>query len=177
MFYFNAPFFRCSLSKISKPTGKNQQIGKQCFLLHLSFKISLRDTSFHISLNCLAFYICRILVEFSNLHIPTCVRNFFQFMMFTFLENALNLCIFTHTMICSPILKFSQKIWRWLGTLIYLHFVWFVIFLNVMALQFCKYLSNSRILSLVGTSSLRPWQLDSNIKSEKMAILMKDGFL
>ena len=33
--------------------------------------------------------------------------------------------------------KFNQKIWRWLGTLVYLYFVWFVIFLNVMTLQFC----------------------------------------
>ena len=32
--------------------------------------------------------------------------------------------------------KFYQKIWRWLGTLVYLHFIWFVIFLNVMALQY-----------------------------------------
>ena len=165
MFYFNAPFFRCSLSKISKPTGKNQQIGKQCFLLPLSFKISLRDTSFHISLNSLGFYICRMLVEFSDLHIPTCVGKFFQFMMFTFLENALNLYIFTQAMICSATLKFYQKIWRWLGTLVYLHFVWYVIFLNVMALQFCKYLSNSGVLSLVGTFSLQPWYFDFNIKS------------
>ena len=34
--------------------------------------------------------------------------------------------------------KFNQKIWRWLGTLVNLHFIWFVIFLNVMALQSCK---------------------------------------
>ena len=34
--------------------------------------------------------------------------------------------------------KFDQKMWRWLGTLVYLYFVWFVIFLNVMALQVCE---------------------------------------
>ena len=46
--------------------------------------------------------------------------------------------------------NFSQKIWRWLGTLVYLHFVSFVICLNVMALQFCKwYLSNIVVLSLL----------------------------
>ena len=46
--------------------------------------------------------------------------------------------------------KLSQKIWRWLGTLVYLHFVSFVICLNVMALQFCKwYLSNIVVLSLL----------------------------
>ena len=50
--------------------------------------------------------------------------------------------------------KFNQKIWRWLETLVYLHFAWFVIFLNVMALQFLNiYLisikSNSVVLSLL----------------------------
>ena len=33
---------------------------------------------------------------FSDLCIPTCVGNIFQFMVFTFLENALSLCTFTH---------------------------------------------------------------------------------
>ena len=52
IFYFSAPFFWCSLffKNISTP---------------LSFKISLRDTSFHISLNSLGFYLFRMLVEFS----------------------------------------------------------------------------------------------------------------
>ena len=39
--FSDVPFF----SKISKPTGYNQEIGKQCFLPPLSFKISLGDTS------------------------------------------------------------------------------------------------------------------------------------
>ena len=34
--------------------------------------------------------------------------------------------------------KFSQKIWRWLGILDFLYFVWFALISNVMALQFCK---------------------------------------
>ena len=34
--------------------------------------------------------------------------------------------------------KFNQKRWRWLGTLVFLYFVWFIIFLNVMALLFCE---------------------------------------
>ena len=38
----------------------------------------------------------RMLVEFSNLYIPPCAGKFFKFVVFTFLENALNLCIFTH---------------------------------------------------------------------------------
>ena len=33
---------------------------------------------------------------FSNLYIPPCVRKFFWFISFTFLENALNLCTFLH---------------------------------------------------------------------------------
>ena len=46
--------------------------------------------------------------------------------------------------------KFNQKIRRWPGTLVYLYFACFVIFLNVMALQFCEeYLSNSVVLSLL----------------------------
>ena len=80
------------------------------------------------------------------------------------LENALNLCIFIHTpvlhlklkilifqnlfsptaknknvkktMIC--IIKICQKIWKWLETLVYLYFLWFIIFLNVMALLSCE---------------------------------------
>ena len=135
----------------------------QCFLTPLSFKINLRDTSFHISLNFLGFYLSRMLVEFSDFYITTCAGKSFQFMVFPFLENALNLCNFTHAAVPHSKLqvesfenpfpprqkrwrklwwlalsKFNQKIWRWLGTLIYLHFVWFVIFLNVMVLQFCK---------------------------------------
>ena len=36
------------------------------------------------------------------------------------------------------LLKFNQKIWRLLGELIYLYFVWFLIFLNVIAWLLCK---------------------------------------
>ena len=96
---------------------------------------------------------------FSDLYIPICVGKFFQFMLFTLLSihfysrstpllktpgsNFLKSVSpktegVEEAMICSTISKFNQKKWRWLGTLVYLHFVWFVIFLNVMALQFCK---------------------------------------
>ena len=40
-----------------------------------------------------------MLAEFSGLYIPPCVGTFFQFMVFTFTENALNLCIFTHGLV------------------------------------------------------------------------------
>ena len=66
------------------------------------------------------------------------------------------------------------------GTLVYLYFVWLVIFLDVMALQFWKwYLSSSVVLSLLctGSSLLKPWWFDAKITSEKIATLMKGGFL
>ena len=61
-----------SFSKISQPLGWNQQIGKQCCLPPLSFKISLRDTSFHISLSSFAFYLS-----------PECLLNFLWLVCFT----------------------------------------------------------------------------------------------
>ena len=98
----------------------------------------------------------------SNLYIPPFVLKSFKFMLLTFLENGLNWCIFMHVPVPHSELqpeifenlfpprrkgwrklgfalsKFNQKIWRWLGTLVSLYFAWFVIFLNVIALQFCK---------------------------------------
>ena len=77
-----------------------QQNGKQCCLPSLSFKISLKGTSFYISLNCLGFYLSpKCLLNFSDLYIPPLVGKNFQFMMFLFPENALNLCIFTHAQV------------------------------------------------------------------------------
>ena len=101
----------------------------------------------------------------------------FIFMLLTFLENALNLGIFTHVPVPQSkleveffenlfpprqkgwaelwfaLLKYNQKISRWPGTLSYLNyftFAWFIIFLNVMALKFCEqYWSNSVVLSLL----------------------------
>ena len=74
-------------------------------------------------------------------------------MVVTFLENTLNVGISTHALVLHSKFQgeffetllgetggwfFNQKIWIWLETLGYLYFVWFVIFLNMMALQFCK---------------------------------------
>ena len=56
----------------------------QEYMLSYFFK-SLRVLSFQNA--------CRI---FYDLHIPTWVGNSFQSMVFTFLENALNICMFTH---------------------------------------------------------------------------------
>ena len=84
---------------------------------------------------------------FSDLYIPPCLGKSFQFMVFTFPENALNLCIFTHAPVPHSKLqveffknlfparrkgwrklwfalsKLNQTISRWLGTLVYLYFV------------------------------------------------------
>ena len=59
-FYFKAHFFWCSLflKNISTPRLRT------C-LPPLSFKISLKDISFHIYLNSLGFYLSRMVVEFS----------------------------------------------------------------------------------------------------------------
>ena len=73
--------------------------------------------------------------------------------------------------------KFVQKIWRWLGTLGSLYFIWFIIFLNVMALQFCKwYLSNSAVLSLLPLLC-NHGNLTRKLHQKKIATLMKGGFL
>ena len=78
-------------------------------------------------------------------------------MVITFLENALNLKYVFLLMPQSPQSKeifenifpqdergegnydllYFAEIWRWLATFV-LYFSWFVIFLNVMALQFCE---------------------------------------
>ena len=80
IFYFITPFSWCSLF------FKN------------TFKISVNDTFLHISLTSLGFYLSReCLLMFSNLCIySTMWGNIFQFMVFTFLEKAVNLCIFIH---------------------------------------------------------------------------------
>ena len=87
---------------------KTNKLVNIVFLPPLSFKISLKDTSFHISLNSLGFFLSEMLVEFSDFCIPTCTVKLFQFVVFTLLENALNLlCIFTHAPI--PHSKFQVE--------------------------------------------------------------------
>ena len=68
------------------------QNGKRilCRLLPLSFKIDLRDTSFHISINSLGLYLSpeSLSNSLSNLYIPPWLGTIFKFMVFRFLENA-----------------------------------------------------------------------------------------
>ena len=83
--------------RISQPPDQNQQNGKQCRLPPLSFKISFNILPYFYKLLS-ALSLSSMLVEFSLqlVYIPPCVEKFFKFMMFTVLENALNLGIFTH---------------------------------------------------------------------------------
>ena len=79
-------------ARIFEPQGQDQQNGKRilCRLLPLSFKIDLKDTSFHISINSLGLYLSpKSLSNFlSNLYIPPWLGTIFKFMVFRFLENA-----------------------------------------------------------------------------------------
>ena len=137
----------------------------------MSFKVRLKDTSFHIFINSLDFISLQnaCWIFFQNL-IFLYVRKVFNFMEFSFLENTLIWGIFTHAprhlklapkflpslprqekITHSPrqysfenlsppnsrkgwrklwfvLSKFSQKIWKWLGTLGFLYFVWFATF-------------------------------------------------
>ena len=67
-------------------------------ILTQSFKIGLKDTSFHFSRNSIGLYLSpECLLNFlSNFYIPPCVGKIFKFMEFTFLENGLIRGIFTH---------------------------------------------------------------------------------
>ena len=91
MWHINGIFLKPSMHPFSRPPGKNHYKLVNC-LPPMFFKISLKDTSFHISLNCLGFYLSRMFVQFSL----TCVGKIFEFMVLTFLQHALKLCIFTH---------------------------------------------------------------------------------
>ena len=77
----------------------------------MSFKINLKHTSFYISINSLGLYLSpECLLNFlSNLYIPPCVRKIFKFMVFAFLENALNLSIFTYAFPLPTQSKLSPK--------------------------------------------------------------------
>ena len=53
LFFYGNPCFL----KMSQSPGQNQQNGKQCLKPPLSFKISLKDAFFHISINSLGLYL------------------------------------------------------------------------------------------------------------------------
>lgn len=78
----------------------------------LPFKITLKDISFHIPIKSLGLYLSpKYLFTFlSNLYISTCTGKAFKFIVFKFLENALNLGIFTHAPLpsSSPLKSHAQ---------------------------------------------------------------------
>ena len=135
-----------SFSKISNPNIRTTKLVNSVFYHPCSSRLAsgihfifLTDLSLSrmLSLTCIL------------LHVE---ENFFQFMVFTFLENALNLCIFTHAPVPHSKLqreffknlfpprrkrwkklwfalsKFNQKIWRWLGTFFFYFISFFYIF-------------------------------------------------
>ena len=162
-----------SFLRISQPPGY-----KPCLLHPCPSRLTTR---IHISINSVGLYLYpECLSNFVlNLYISPWLGKFFRFMVFTSLESALNLCIFTHVSlptqntppssyhrtlgrgkliipaggifsnICFPqhqkgvektitcFIKIQSENVKMIWT-IYLYFVWFVIFPNVMALQFCQ---------------------------------------
>ena len=79
----------------------------------MSSDISLNDTSFDIYLNSLGFFLSWMLVEFSLTYMFHHVwEKFFNFMVFTFLENALNLWIFTHIPVPQSKLTPGRIFWK-----------------------------------------------------------------
>ena len=162
---FKRSFFSlsASLSKISEPPSQNQQNDKHSVDYHLSpSRLASRIHPFNISVNYLGLYLSIMLVEFT-LHVPSLLRNIFTHALFpylkflskflsspsrreklyippgsVFLKNCFPQQHKGVGKLWSALSKFIQKIWISLGTLGYLHFVWFAIFSNVMALQLCK---------------------------------------
>ena len=118
-----------------------------------------RDTSFHISLNSFGFYLSpEYLLNFLWLVYSTMFGKKFLIYGDHLPRKCIEskVCIFTHAPVPQSKeffenlfpqdergegnydLLYFAEIWRWLATFVYLYFSWFVIFLNVMALQFCE---------------------------------------
>ena len=116
----------------------------------LSYKISLRVTSFHISLNSLGFSLQNCLLNFLS-----CIfQHVWEKVFSLWCSHSPKMNWMYHFYSCpSPLLKtpgrifwksvfpqtrwrklwfalskFNQKIWRWLGTLVYFHLVWLQFF-------------------------------------------------
>ena len=122
---------------MSNPPGYNQKNGKQCCLPPLSFKISLKNKLFHISLNSLGFHLYPQYWIFPNLYIPPCMGKVFNlwcshswkihwiyaFLLMPvphsklqagFLENLFPARWKGWRKPLFALWKFNQKIWRWL---------------------------------------------------------------
>ena len=149
-----------SFSKISKPTYQNHKIGKQCFLLSLFFKISLRDT-FHISYGFISLQ-----NAFSDLYFAPCRGKFFSIYGVHIPRKCIESLHFyscpsstlktpariflksvspkteevEEAMICSIKIQSEdmKMTWNIFFLFYFIFFIFFLIFLNVMVLQFWK---------------------------------------
>ena len=123
------------------------------YFIALLFKCSFfkKYLNFQVRINKICIY--------NKLLYSTMWGKFFQFIVFIFLENALNLWIFVYAPVpysklqagffenlfppwrkrwrelWFSLTKFNQKTGRWLWTLGYLYVVWFITFLNGITLQ------------------------------------------
>ena len=78
-----------SVLRIFSPSDyQNQQYARHC-KCHPFPSSSINSLGLYLSPECLFNLL-------SNLYLPSCVENIFTFMVFTFLENAINLGIFIH---------------------------------------------------------------------------------
>ena len=134
--------------KYLNPEVRNNKLVNGVSLPTLFFKISPTDTSFHISLNSLGVYLSRMLAEFSMTFIfhhvwekcfnLWCWYSQKMHWIYAFLlvpQSHIQNSRWTFLKICFPRnggggrklwfaqSKSSQKVWRWLGTLVYLDFV------------------------------------------------------
>ena len=147
-------------SKYLKPKVRtNKLVSRAVLFTTLVLQDYTQGYILHISLNSLGFYLPRMLLEFYLTCIFQYVGENFS-MMFSFLENALNLCIFTHAPVPHSKLQLEffenlfllrRKGWRKLHNIQIqsenMRMTWNIslflfgmiaIFLNAMALQFCK---------------------------------------
>ena len=103
--YFNGPFFCCPIffEDISPlpPPSQDQQNGKYSVNTTFVFQDWSQGCIFHISINSLRNYLSPecLLNILRNLYIPPWLGKIFKLMLFTFLENALNLGLFTHVLL------------------------------------------------------------------------------
>ena len=176
IFYFSAPCFRM-FPLAQKYLNSQVRTNKltNCSLPPWS-KIRLNGTSFHVFLNSLGFYLSTdCLLNFLQLLYSTIWGKYFNLWcshsqkmhwIYVFLlmsqfptqnsrQNHLKICFPQEKrgggnyVICFFKIQTENMKMTW-NISFYLYFVWFVIFLNMMALQFCeKYLSNKVLLSLL----------------------------
>ena len=91
---------------------------------------------------------CRKIFSIYGVHIPRKCIESLHFYSYALVPHSKFQVEFFENLFC-PRWKGWRKLWFALSKLVYLYFIGSVTFLNVMALQFCEYLSNSVVLSLL----------------------------